>query len=201
MNATDELDIRLARGLRDALHPSSSALEMALVSGADIGAYLASPAERLERARRIHSTAVARFGEPLVTAAAKRGTGCRWCLARSSARVLGGPGPQLDSKAHRVLLGGEPCPRCWRERKAVLMARAEATLASCREMLVASAASRKYVADARRYHARKAVAHTNRAAAARLGISASAVRKAFPEETGEEFLASVVRRRALQGRR
>ena len=60
------------------------------------------------------------FGEPTLTAAARaldaesrgRPTVCRWCLARSFARVHGKPTPRDNAVTRRLL--GHPCAQCKR---------------------------------------------------------------------------------------
>lgn len=69
-----------------------------------------SVAERLRYVRLYHASAVDRFGESALIAAAKNVSGCRWCLASALAVRRAEPATRLTS-ATRVLLG-EPCGRC-----------------------------------------------------------------------------------------
>ncbi|GAA5119287.1 hypothetical protein [Haloechinothrix salitolerans] len=112
-------DVELARGLLASLRPDS------------IGDGWNHPgttvAARVDFARRFHACSWGRFGEDVITAAAKNVTGCRWCVAQASAKAYGRERPRY-SKATALLLG-EPCRKCvnaWRERVAAFAARVEA---------------------------------------------------------------------------
>lgn len=187
MTSTEQRDIQLAKAVRDRLHPHVDGAMTAAV----LELRMAPSARRVEEVRVHHPAAWERFGAGVVAAAARRGPGCKWCVAR----VLGGgESPDYDSRALKILLGQENCGLCRRSRKAELAARGRAALAHCEASLVASAASRKRLEDARRYWRTAETARENARAASRLGVSASAVRAAGMDISGVEFLAA--RRRA-----
>lgn len=137
-------DLELARGVIRALTPTLGPGSSFVLQPEG-----RSSAARIAFTRRYLGTAMERFGEPVMVAAATNVTqgACKWCLARSYATAHRQAFPKVTA-ATRALLG-EPCPRDISAFRKRLAGHVAAARTSAREFRITREAAEQARSDVR----------------------------------------------------